>query len=249
MQAQDSMSRRISSLRKSLALNQSELGAKLGCSAMAVSRWERGALRCPASILIRLGVLSESDDCWFFWGLAGLTTQDVMRVLPVARKRFVALVPALKVIATRTQTKDLRHAGLVGIPLLPLRATAANQGRQLWDCDFDLAAFERLLAVPVEWCPNPDATICLRIKGNAMQPLLHDGYIAAVDRKQNDLSKLHKKIVIAHHEELGLIVARVCLVGKQHLLVPDNREYEAVHFSQGWRIIGTVLWWTGYPSK
>src|ERR1700730_12811236 len=100
MEAEDSTSCRISFLRKSLCLNQAELGVKLGCSAMAVSRWERGTLKCPANVLIRLGTLSESDDCWFFWNLAGLTPQDVIRVLPIARKRFVAPVPVLKLVST-----------------------------------------------------------------------------------------------------------------------------------------------------
>lgn len=247
MHAEDSMSVRISNLRKSLSLNQSELGAKLGCSAMAVSRWERGALKCPANILIRLGTLSKPDDCWFFWRLAGLSTPDVIRVLPIARKRFVAEVPFLKLVA-RTNIKDLGHSGLVGIPLFPLRSTA-DQEKGLWDCDFDSTCPERFLAAPREWCPNPVATLCLRIQGSAMEPLLNAGYIVAVDRKQNDVSGLDKKIVIAHHEKLGLIVSRFCSIGKQHMLVPDNREHEATALSSGWRIIGTVLWWIGQPLR
>jgi DNA-binding transcriptional regulator YiaG len=44
-----SWAKAILSLRESLKLNQAEFGSRLGFSAMAVSRWERGAQEPPSA--------------------------------------------------------------------------------------------------------------------------------------------------------------------------------------------------------
>jgi transcriptional regulator with XRE-family HTH domain len=78
-------SQNILAFRKALKLTQGELGKRLNTSAMAVSRWERGDAEPPADAYIRLGNIADDPLCWFFWGRAGLSTADVMRVLPTAR--------------------------------------------------------------------------------------------------------------------------------------------------------------------
>jgi hypothetical protein len=49
---------------------------------MSISRWEADTHQPLAKHLIRFGLLATQDDCWFFWGQAGLTVADVLRVLP-----------------------------------------------------------------------------------------------------------------------------------------------------------------------
>jgi transcriptional regulator with XRE-family HTH domain len=80
-------SRQIETFRRSLKLTQLELAKRLGTSAMSVSRWERGILEVPADVCIKLGNLAGDPLCWYFWGRAGLRSEDVMRVLPAARDR------------------------------------------------------------------------------------------------------------------------------------------------------------------
>ena len=55
---------------------------------MAVSRWERAIQKAPANIYIQLGNLAGDPLCWYFWGCAGLSTADVLRVLPAASRRL-----------------------------------------------------------------------------------------------------------------------------------------------------------------
>ena len=81
-------SRRILTFRQTLELTQGELGRRLKTSAMAVSRWERGDAEPPADAYIRLGNIADDPLCWFFWGRAGLSTADVMWVLPTASRRL-----------------------------------------------------------------------------------------------------------------------------------------------------------------
>src|SRR6201998_4676403 len=81
-------SRKVLAFRQALKLTQGELGKRLRTSAMAVSRWERGDAAPPADAYIRLGNIADDPLCWFFWGRAGLSTADVMRVLPTASRRL-----------------------------------------------------------------------------------------------------------------------------------------------------------------
>ena len=60
---------------------------------MSVSRWERGILEVPANIYIKLGNLAGDPLCWYFWGCAGLRSEDIMRVLPAARVGASPLFP------------------------------------------------------------------------------------------------------------------------------------------------------------
>jgi transcriptional regulator with XRE-family HTH domain len=76
------LGKRIVALRVSLKISQLELGKRVGASAMSISRWESDSKRPPANYLIKFGLLSTPDECWFFWGQAGLTIADVMRVMP-----------------------------------------------------------------------------------------------------------------------------------------------------------------------
>jgi SOS-response transcriptional repressor LexA len=139
----------------------------------------------------------------------------------------------------------LAKSSLVAIPLLPVQAGTAG-----FDGDtIDLAEVppESVLAAPAEWCPNLPYTVCLRVKGNSMSPLILDGYIIAVDTSEISHDKLVGQIVVASHKQKGLLVSRLIRFERTDALVSDRREYESVPVTPGseWRILGKVLWWTG----
>src|SRR5271165_6325526 len=91
--------KRILALRRRLQISQSELGKQMNASAMAVSRWERGVQEPPADIYIQLGNLTGDPECWYFWGRAGLTSEDLMRVLPAISSRLRKdRLPSLQVV-------------------------------------------------------------------------------------------------------------------------------------------------------
>lgn len=239
-------SQKISNFRNSLKLSQSEFGKRLGSSAMAVSRWERGIQEAPANIYVRLGNLAGDPLCWYFWGCAGLRTADVMRVLPAARHRLQETrFPNLRVVHAGGG-KRVATADFVAIPLLPVHAgTPGEQGDN--NVDLEQVRPEAMLAAPIGWCPNPKSTICLRVKGNSMSPLILDGYIIAVDTFDVQHDKLVGQIVVAWNVALGLIVSRLIRFDHTEALVSDRREYESISLApeSKWRIIGRVLWWTG----
>lgn len=58
----------ITALRERLGINQAELARRLECSAMTISRWERGLLQPSAEHFIQLGNLGNRTDAWFLLG-------------------------------------------------------------------------------------------------------------------------------------------------------------------------------------
>lgn len=238
----------IRALRLRLKLNQASLGARMGFSAMTVSRWERGAQEPPSHGYIGLGNLSRDDACWFFWERAGLRSEDVLRVLPtLQRSTTTSPLHNFEIVSAGSGPKKAedKHQ-LVAVPLL--KVTAAAQGAQgdnlavLSD-----APVESMIAAPKDWCPNPAYTSCLRVRGNSMAPLIQDGFIIAVDSSDTDLSKFEGKIVIAWHKDMGLTVSRFRRFDQTEVLQPENSEYESITLSakNHWKIVARVLWWIG----
>lgn len=79
--AKPSWATRIEKLRGRLNLSQTEFANRLGVSAMAVSRWERGINEPPAKCYVILGKMSGPDECWFYWERIGITKRDVARMM------------------------------------------------------------------------------------------------------------------------------------------------------------------------
>jgi len=241
---------RLIALRRRMGVSQSELGKQLNSSAMAVSRWERGVQEPPANIYIQLGNITGDPDCWYFWGRAGLHSGDLMRVLPALRTRLQKeRLPDLQIVHAGAHRLPKKRGHLVAIPVLPVVA-ATHGGKGDPEVVLDQTRPETVLAAPSSWCPNPAYTSCLRVRGRSMMPLLHDGYIIAVDKSQTYRKKLYGQIVVAAHNEQGLIVSRLQRFDGTEVLVPENREYDSIAISAaGWRIVAKILWWIGRASE
>ncbi len=240
-------SRKIEDMRHGRNLSQEGFGGRLGVSAMAVSRWERGVAEPTGETYIRLGNLADAPLCWFFWKRAGLRLADITRVLPEAHRRVSEdrIFDVQFVEAGSGKRPSIEKASLVVIPLLPVHA--GTPGTQGDTSDLTDIQPESVLAAPRDWCPNPPSTVCLQVKGDSMSPLILDGYIVAVDTSATENDDLVGQIVIAWHREKGLLVSRLIRFDHMDALVSDRREYEAVSLTAGsdWRIVGKVLWWTG----
>jgi len=241
---------RIIALRRRMGISQSEFGKQLNSSAMAVSRWERGAQDPPANIYIQLGNMTGDPECWYFWGRAGLHSGDLMRVLPTVRSRLQKdRLPDLQIVQAGVHKLHKKPNHLVAIPVLPVVA-ATHGGKGDPEVALDQTGAETVLAAPSSWCPNPAYTSCLRVRGRSMMPLLHDGYIIVVDKSQTNRRKLYGQIVVAAHKEQGLVVSRLQRFDDTEVLVPENREYDSISISSAsWRIVAKILWWIGRASQ
>jgi SOS-response transcriptional repressor LexA/DNA-binding transcriptional regulator YiaG len=239
-------------LRTGLALNQVAFGNVFHCSAMAVSRWERGVSEPPSHVYVEMGNLAGDPLCWYFWSRAGLRKEDLLRVMPQLQARLRKMqLPHLEVVAAgggAKKPKSKTKLQLLAIPLLKSVAVAHGEKGGGESIDFlQEAPIESMIAAPKEWCPNPLTTSCVRVRGNSMSPLIHDGYILAVDSAQTEVNELNGKIVIAWHRDRGLTVSRLNRFDNTVVLQSENANYESITLSgkQKWKIVAKVLWWIG----
>jgi len=239
--------RLVRELRQELGLNQAELGLRLHYSAMAISRWERGEQEPTDRAYIELGNLARNPKCWYFWGRAGLHSENLLRVMPKMRDRLQTSTFANLEIAragSGAQKTHRQKPKLVAIPLL--KVVAATHGETGGHPSSLLSGpVESMIAAARDWCPNPATTSCLRVRGNSMSPLIQDGYILGVDYSQSDQMLLNGKIVIAWHKDRGLTVSRLRRFDHTEVLEPENHGYEAITLGakQRWTILAKVLWW------
>jgi phage repressor protein C with HTH and peptisase S24 domain/DNA-binding XRE family transcriptional regulator len=238
----------ISALRQRLHLSQIKLGTRLSCSAMTISRWERGLLEPSANHYIQLGNLAGRSECWFYWRRAGLNSANLLRLMAGFRPQRVrsSKVPELQLVFAGSGEK-LPDMQLVAIPVLQVHAgTHGETGDDVMS--LEEAPINEMMAAPRQWCPNPQYTKCLRVRGHSMMPLIRDGNIVAVDTSQTDISELDNTVVIAWNEQKGLCISRFRHYGDVSVLEPENREYKSVVLGpnmHGWRIVAKVLWWIG----
>src|ERR1700716_1599387 len=112
----------IRNLRQKLDISQGELAHKLDCSAMTVSRWENGQLAPTARYYVELGKLAGKQDCWFYWGRAGLQSSDVMPVMSEReRKQFPPRAEEqmeLAAAGSGVRQESARKQRVVPIPVL-----------------------------------------------------------------------------------------------------------------------------------
>ena len=236
---------RIIALRRQLKMSQGELARRVECSAMTVSRWERGMQAPTADCYIQLGRLAGKEQCWFFWEHAGLQIADVARSLPGTRAGGpLPAVPPLENASAGAKVSPVARQKIVALPVL--RAVAGTHGnRGDKKLSLDMIPSSKLMGAPSDWCPNPRYTSLLRVKGRSMEPLIHDSDILAVDSFQTNKAELDGKVVVVSHEEEGLCVSRLRRYEGVELLESENHEHDSVVLgkSNGWRIVGKVLWW------
>jgi phage repressor protein C with HTH and peptisase S24 domain len=241
--------RKVLAFRHELKVSQQELGNRLGKSAMTVSRWECGEGEPSGKTYIALGNLAGDPLCWYFWQRAGLSSGDIIRVLSKTLRRrqtLMASTPRGTVHASVVTHAGVPRDDFVAVPLLPIYAATPGESGDM-NFDFAMCTPEMLLTAPRPWCPNPDATVCMRVRGGSMSPLILDGYIIAVDTSNTLNDSLIGQIVVAHHENKGLLVSRLMRFNQTDVLASDHREYESLSITTAadWKIVGKVLWWTG----
>ena len=174
---------------------------------------------------------------------AMLASGRALRTRVLARQSGVGLVPgaprltaALRVDAPQRVLEEARAVG--AIPYLDL-AAAAGAGRELWD-----EPVEEWL-VPADGAPRLRA-LAMRIRGESMEPLLHDGDTVLVELTP---ALVRGHVVVARHPEDGYVCKRVERIGRRDVLLASlNRACDDVTIPRDERlIVGTVrvVWTTG----
>ena len=233
----------ITGLRERLQINQAELARRMECSAMTISRWERGLLQPSAEHFIQLGNLGDKTEAWFFWEMAGVEPAKMIQALGGNSRRMRSDNPRLEVAQPSAATGAETLSQTIGVPLL--KGLVGTHGVVGDRRSLRTIPASEMIGAPAAWCPNPAYTRLARVKGHAMEPLIRQGDILAIDSYQTERSQLYGKIVVASGNQHGLCVSRLRRYDSLDVLEPETREFDPVVLSKssGWRIVGKVLWW------
>src|SRR5579862_4705500 len=240
----------ITSLRERLGINQAELARRMECSAMTISRWERGLLQPSAEHFIQLGNLAHKSEAWFFWEMAGVRPAKVLEALQTSPRAH--RLPGTPQHLDRHEDGMAVKPGRLPLVAIPLLKAVIGSHGQPGDRRSSLRAIpaSSVLTIPVSWCPNPAYTSLLRVKGCSMEPVLRHADLVAVDSFQTDHRNLYGQLVVVAHEETGLSVSRLRRYDTLDVLEAESRQYDPVILTKatGWRIVGKVLWWISGTS-
>ena len=235
----------ITAMRERRGINQAELARRLDCSAMTISRWERGLLQPSAEHFIQLGNLGNRTEAWFFWEMAGIQPAKMVEALGgTARTKKQQGGRKLEIGRHNGGALAIeKRSDMIGVPLL--KAVAGTHGTA-GDKRNSLRAVPilQVVNVPAAWCPNPTYTSLIRVSGKSMQPAIRDHDILAVDAYQTERGRLYGQVVLVTSEAHGLSVSRFSRYDRIDVLQAEDRQFEPVIMkkSGGWRIVGRVLW-------
>lgn len=209
---------------------------------MTISRWERGLLQPSAEHFIQLGNLGDKTEAWFFWEMAGIEPAKMIQALG-GNSRRMRSDNRLEANRLSGATPAAKSPEMIEVPLL--KGFIGTHGVAGDRRSLRTIPASELMGAPAAWCPNPAYTRLARVKGHAMEPLIRQGDILAIDSFQTERADLYGKIVIASANQHGLCVSRLRRYDSLDVLEPETREFDPVvlNKSSGWRIVGKVLWW------
>ncbi len=248
---------RIRQLLADLRLSQAGLAGRVGVSPATVSRWLKGRQEPTAECYVALGNLARPPAGVYFWERAGMDSATLSDAGP--RKAPCSLPVRLhdfKLIASRKLSRQLEVKGnAVAIPLLSVTAYGDRipPKENVVISEFDV---EDILLAPLAWCPHAENMIALHFDGDSMFPTIPAGSILFVDTAVKDRDRLHQRITLVAHRDLGFKVARFQRISGSDLLVSANYKFVPVNVSNAskWKIFGEVLWWVSrdpeaYPAE
>lgn len=140
-----------------------------------------------------------------------------------------------------TQVGDVEagYGDLVAIRVLRDPA-AAGHGRVIHDEDV-----EGVGVIHRKWCPHPDETDYVRVKGDSMSPTLPDGSMVTIDRTETNPARLVGQVVaIWRADEDDVTIKRLLVDRKRKVYkcVPDNMTVDNLPFdlADRDRVVGKV---------
>jgi len=243
---------RIRHLLQELEVSQAVLAERLGVSPPTVSRWLHSRHEPTAESYIALGNLARPPRGVYFWERAGIDTSSL---LDAAIAKTPASLPIdaneMQLVASGRASRELAgKRSAVAIPLLKITAYG-DRIPPHENATLSQVEVEDFLMAPIDWCPHPESMIGMRLAGDSMSPAILSGSILFVDTAAKDRDRLHQRIVVASHRDLGFKVARFHRIGKCDLLVSANHKFPPVDVSNStrWKIFGEVLWWISRETE
>ncbi len=236
---------RFKSIRERLRLSQSEFAKRLGIDQATLSRYEKGYRSPTVDAIVsaqrEFGVRVEFIVSGREPMLDTDEPSDGAGFLRPVQVRFV-----------RPSGKWFSETGVDETAYIPLPivsgSVAAGSPRAISEHDVD--DWVPAIYHP-EWNPHPEKTVCVRVKGDSMEPTIPDGGLVAIDWAQRDPRALTRHIA-AFRVDGGVTVKRLFVTDKGLWIArPDNpNSTDLFHFEDDEiadAVVGKVVWWWAKP--
>ena len=244
---------KIKDLREALNISQEQLARRLDVTKKTIAEWEQARQSPTPERALQLAKLAPAGGDLRRWftrfaleriGADDRLVSDALFSGKRVRGRQAPLPgEGVRVIASADLADRFRALeGLndfVPIPLLK-DAAAAGSPREISDADLDGYALLHYSS-----CPNPADFTCIRVRGDSMAPILHDGALVAIDHSQRDPLALNQKMVAARTAD-GVVVKWLERSPDGLLrLVSENKSHPPIELPRTHTnpILGLIAWW------
>ncbi|MFA5121906.1 XRE family transcriptional regulator [Zavarzinia sp.] len=209
---------------------KSQIADAAGMSAVQLSQYLAGNYVAKAEVAARLAAALGVQVRWLMDGTIEEKTPSVTILAPGSKPE--------KMNKRQTGTYYL-------LPLISGEAAAGSPSEvdELQVEDWIPSIFNS------DWCPHPDRTVCVRVRGDSMEPTIPDGGLVAVDLEQRDPRCLLGKIAAIRHDG-GVAIKRI-FQAENHAWVarPDNLSSSEIFvFTPDEiveKIVGKIVFWWG----
>lgn len=244
---------RLKEIRSNLGLSQSRFGAFLGIPQTTYANYESGKAAIPDAIKIKLYDMGYSIN-WL------LTGEGPMYIGQPEKPKDENWVPPL-VLDEAYDSKNKRIIHRYWNPedgdeinpapisdditaYLPMTNLKLSAGRG-WDWDSDESFTGELLPVPMKIARrfDGDKLIAATVKGDSMEPTLHDGEPVAYVREFESGDGIYALAIL---DEVYIKRLSIDRLKREITIISDNPKYPAKTYpmdQEGLQVLGKVVFW------
>ena len=222
------VSLRLKTLRARLGLSQAKLAARCGISQTTYANYELGT-SLNNKVLVELYNLGVNLS-WLLLGEGPMFRDDAPLEEETVEKCNVS-IPANK------EKDDITL-------LIPMTNMKLSAGRG-WDWDSDESFTGELLPVPMKIARrfDGDKLIAATVKGDSMEPTLHDGEPVAYVREFESGDGIYALAIL---DEVYIKRLSIDRLKREITIISDNPKYPAKTYpmdQEGLQVLGKVVFW------
>lgn len=222
---------RLKALRAKLGLSQAKLAEKCGMSQTTYANYELGTA-INQKLLVGLYKLGVSLP-WLLMGEGPMFRDGINP--EVDSNSDEAKIAQEKTSQTNTDDTTLL------IPMTNMKLSAGHG----WDWESDESFTGELLPVPMKIarCFDPENLIAATVKGDSMEPTLHDGEPVAYVKQFENGDGIYALAIL---DEVYIKRLSIDKLKKEITIISDNPKYPAKTYpmdQEGLQVLGKVVFW------
>lgn len=204
--------KRLAEARIERGLRKSELARMIGVSAATLTNWENGKVESiKGENLMKACAALNVTETWLMSGTEDTSPDRILRLLPGAQR----------VVPTDDESDDF-----VQVAKVKLRLSAGITGFKTDPDERD----GKTVSVPRQWLDknaySPDRLVAIKIKGESMEPALHDDDVVIVNTADTQPKDGY---VYAVNYEGEAVVKRLSRDAGDWWLTSDNTDQRKYH--------------------